>query len=232
MGILRKAVLGSLSAGAFALFAAAPHAVAPAGGTIIGVVTTKEAARPPIRVTVDPNVCGASLPDETVTADAAGHLANAVVTVTGVKIPAPAEIAVANEKCRFTPHVSVLRPAGIVKVSNKDPIVLHTTHASVVDGKVLFNLGLPPGLPMAISKPVDKPGVVKLICNTHLWMRGWIVVTEELSSVSGADGSFRLEGAPAGVHDVRIWHEALKAAAQKVTVKDGETVTVNFSLVK
>jgi ribulose 1,5-bisphosphate synthetase/thiazole synthase len=57
----------------------------PAGGTIVGVVTTKEPAKPALNVTIDPNVCGATLPDESVTVDAAGHVANAVVTVTGVK---------------------------------------------------------------------------------------------------------------------------------------------------
>jgi hypothetical protein len=220
--------LGSLTL-ALAL-AAAPYLHATATGTIVGVVTTAEPARPAIRVTVDPTVCGATLPDESISVDAAGHLANAVLTVTGVKIPAPAEAVVANEKCRFTPHVSLLKPAGTVKVSNNDPAVLHTTHAAAADGRVLFNIGLPPGVVQ--SKPVDKPGVVKLICNTHTWMRGWLVVTEELSSVSGADGTFRLDGVPAGVQELRVWHEDLKSAAQKVTVKDGETVTVNFVLAK
>jgi hypothetical protein len=31
---------------------------------------------------------------------------------------------------------------------------------------------------------------------------------------------------------VRVWHEELRSAPQKVTVKDGETVTMNFTLAK
>jgi hypothetical protein len=227
--MVRPVVLASLAAvAAIALVHAGTGATA--GGTIVGVIITREAARPALRVTVDPNVCGSWLPDESITVDASGHLANAVVAVTGVKVPVPAEAAVLNEACRFAPHVSIIRPAGLVKVSNRDPVVLHTTHASTADGRVLFNVGLPPNV--TLSKRIDRPGIVKLICSTHTWMRGWLFVTEELSAASGADGAFRLERVPAGPHEVRVWHEELKAAAQQVIVKDGEIVTVNFVMAK
>jgi len=201
------------------------------GGTIVGVVTTKEPAPKPIRITIDPNVCGQSLPDEAVVVDAAGQLANAVVSVTGVKAPSPPDASVSNEGCRFVPRVGVVRPAGAVKIQSKDP-VLHTTHAAQQDGKVLFNVGLPiPNL--QLTKAVEKAGVVTLTCSTHTWMRGYLVVSDELSAVSGADGKFRLDGVPAGPHELRVWHESLKAAGPvNVTVKDGETVTVDVTLIK
>jgi hypothetical protein len=232
VGISRNAVL--LTTFALAVAAAAPvgtkasaHAV---GGTIVGTVTTKEPAPKPIHVTIDPAVCGASLPDESIKVDGAGHLANAVITVTGVKSPAPAEAMVSNSTCAFVPRVSLIKPAGAIKVTSKDP-VLHTTHAAAADGKVLFNLALP--IPnMVISRPADKPGVVELACNTHTWMRGYLFVTDELSAISAADGTFKLDGVPAGDHEIRIWHESLKSAPVKVNVKDGATVTAAFTLVK
>lgn len=232
MGVSRNAVL--LATFAIAVAVAAPQRVgagAPsAGGIIVGTVTTKEPAAKPIHVTIDPTVCGASLPDQSITVDPAGHVANAVITVTGVKSPAPAEATVANSTCAFVPRVSLLKPAGTIKVTSKDP-VLHTTHASAADGKVLFNLALP--IPnMVLSRPADKPGIVELACNTHTWMRGYLFVTDELSAISGADGSFKLEGVPAGDHEIRIWHEALKSAPVKVSVKDGSTVTAAFVLAK
>ena len=89
MGIPRATVL--LPGIALAAAIAAPPAwlQARAGGTIVGTLSTKEAARPALRVTIDPSVCGTSVPDDSVAVDAAGHLANGVVTVTGVKVPAP-----------------------------------------------------------------------------------------------------------------------------------------------
>jgi plastocyanin len=203
----------------------------PAGGTIVGAITTQEPERPPLRATIDPSVCGSSLPDESLVRDAAGHLANVVIVVPGAKTPAAAEVQISNDRCRFVPHVGLLRPGGAVKMTSQDP-VLHTMHASAADGRAFFNVSLP--IPkMVASRTLDRPGPVTLSCSTHTWMRGYLYVTDELAAVSGADGRFRLEGVPAGTHELRIWHESLKAAAPvRVTVKEGETATVSFSMTR
>src|SRR5688572_11379784 len=103
MGIPRTSLLAALAltvtSGAFGAFPRDTRG--PATGGISGVAATKEAVPRPIRVTIDPNVCGQSLPDESIVVDAAGHLANVIVTVTGVKGGAPAETLVTNDKCAF-----------------------------------------------------------------------------------------------------------------------------------
>lgn len=199
-----------------------------ATGAIAGVATTKEAAPKPIRVTIDPAVCGSSLPDESIAVDAAGHLANVIVTVAGVKAGAPAETAVSNEKCAFVPRVSTIRPGGSVKMSSKDPM-LHTMHAAAPDGRAFFNVSIP--IPnVTLSRTLDKPGLVTLSCSTHTWMRGYMLVTDERSVVTGRDGAFRIDGLAPGSYELRIWHEALKAQPAKVVVKEGETATVEIDL--
>ena len=225
-------ILGTCAVSALTLNASTSHtAAAPAGGTIVGIATTKEMTPKPVRVTIDPNVCGQTVPDESVVVDSSGHLSNVVVIVPGVKAQQPAEAAFANEKCRFTPHVAFMRPNGAVKMTSRDA-TLHTMHAAAADGKAFFNISIP--MPnMTLSRPVDKAGVVTLSCSTHTWMRGYIQVTDELAAVSGADGKFRVEGVPAGPYILKIWHEALKVAAPvKVTVKDGETVSIDLALSK
>ena len=185
------------------------------------------AAAAPLRATIDPEVCG-SVPDESVVVDAAGHVANAVVTVAGVRTPAPAEVVLTNERCRFSPRVSVLRPNGTIKMTSRDP-VLHTVHAAPDGGRVLFNVSLPiPNL--TLSKPVDRPGLVRLTCSTHTWMRGFLHVTEDMAAVSGADGTFRLTGVPAGRQTLRIWHETLGARDVTVDVAAGQTATITIEL--
>jgi hypothetical protein len=198
-------------------------------GTITGVVTTKATAPPPLRATIDPEVCGQTLPDESIAVDAAGHLANVVVTVAGLKSPAPAEVIVTNDRCRFAPRVSLLRPKGSIKMTSHDP-VLHTMHASVEGGKSLFNVSVLPNI--TLSKPIDRPGVVQLTCGTHTWMRGYLHVTDELSAVSVADGTFKLENAPAGSYALRFWHETLASKQVSVTVIDGQTATVTVTMAK
>ena len=100
----------------------------PAGGTIVGVATTKEATPPAIRATIDPAICG-SVPDESVMVADGGQLANVIVSVPGVKASQPAEVAFANEQCRFVPRVGLMRPGGAVKMVSHDA-TLHTMHAA------------------------------------------------------------------------------------------------------
>lgn len=199
------------------------------GGSIQGVVTTRARPLPSIRVTFDQKVCGAELPDQAIVANASGRLANAVVTLTGVKATGPArEVMVLNDKCAFVPRVQVVAPNGTVKTSSKDP-VLHTTVVQQADGRQLFNVAVPvPGI--EIAKPLGAAGVLRVGCSTHQWMRGWIIVTDEISAVTGADGAFTLRNVPPGTYELRVWHEALKAAAVKVTVVAGKPAQVTLEM--
>src|SRR5262245_38223695 len=92
-----------------------PLAAPRAGGTIVGVITTGELSLPSLRVTTDPDVCGETLPDESINRDRAGHVAGTVITVTGVQAQAPAEAVLRNETCRFVPRISLVRPRGLVR---------------------------------------------------------------------------------------------------------------------
>lgn len=223
-------LLGSGEPGALNALAAR-EGVARAGGTIVGVATTKETAAPAIRATIDPAVCGSSVPNESVMVTSGGQLANVVVSVPGVKATQPAEVSFANEKCRFVPRVGLMRPGGAVKMMSKDA-TLHTMHAAAVDGRAFFNISIPVQN-VTLSRPVDKAGLVTLSCSTHTWMRGFVQVTEEMSALSGADGRYRLDNVPAGKYQLKVWHETLKTATPvTVVVKDGETVTVDLTLVK
>jgi hypothetical protein len=207
-----------------------PGLEAQVTGTITGVVTTQAVGPRPIRVTMDQRVCGNELADEAVVVDATGQLANAVVTLAGVKGgTAPASSGIMNEKCSFSPRVQVVRPNATIITSSKDPI-LHTTNAMTESGKNLFNVAVPvPGI--RITKPLNTPpGLVRLTCNTHPWMRGYIIVTDDMAAVTGADGKFTLSGVPAGTYELRIWHESLKGAAQKITITAGQPASANFEL--
>ena len=232
MGISRASVCAAVAI-ALAWPAASPRVSAGQAattGAIAGVATTKEAAPKPIRVTIDPAVCGQSLPDESILVDGAGHLANVIVTVAGVKSGAPAETLVSNEKCAFSPRVSTMRPGGALKMTSKDPM-LHTMHAAAPDGRAFFNVSIP--MPnITLSRPIDKAGLATLSCSTHTWMRGYLLVTDERSAVSGKDGKFQIDGVPAGTYDLRIWHEALKAPPVKVVVKAGETAAVELAFAR
>jgi hypothetical protein len=182
----------------------------------------------PVRVTIDQKVCGNELPDEAIVVDAQGRLANSVVSVVGLKASVPSEAVVMNEKCRFAPRVQLARPNANVKTTSKDPI-LHTTNAQLENGRTIFNVAIPiPGI--NITKPVGAAGTVRLSCNTHPWMRGWVIVTDTAAAITGADGRFTIDNVPPGTYELRVWHEALKGAPQKVTVTAGKPTEIIIEL--
>lgn len=196
--------------------------------SITGMVTTAAKGVAPVRVTIDQKVCGQELPDESIVVDSQGRLANAVVIVTGVKRAASRDVSVTNDKCRFAPRVQVIAPKTMVTTTSRDA-VLHTTNAQLENGRSLFNVALPmPGI--TITKAISPAGHVRLICNTHPWMRGWMVVTEDAAAISGADGRFTIDNVPPGTYELRVWHEALKGAPQKVTVSAGKPTEASFQL--
>lgn len=217
--LLALGILGTL---------ACAQVAAVQSGSISGTITTSAKGAAPLRITIDQKVCGNELPDEAIVVDAQGHLANAVVILTGVKRPSTAENLVMNEKCRFAPRVQMARPNATVRTTSKDP-VLHTTQAQLENGRTLFNVALPvPGI--TISRPIGGAGTVRLNCNTHPWMRGWVIVTDEAATISGADGKFNFDNVPPGTYELRVWHEALKGAPQKITVVAGKPTEISFAL--
>ncbi len=201
-----------------------------ADGVITGIVHTKAPQARPIRITTDQRVCGTELPDESVTVDAKGNLAYAVVSLAGVKSPAGAasEAVIVNSKCRFVPRVQVARPGAVVKVRSEDAI-LHNTHLQAESGASIFNVGLPVPGP-TISRRLAGSGRVRIGCNVHPWMRGWIIATDARATVTGADGKFRLQGIPAGTYELRIWHEALAEELRQVTVAGGQVADLTVEM--
>ena len=197
-------------------------------GSITGTITTTAKGLATIRVTIDQKVCGNELPDQAIVVDGQGHLANAVVILAGLKRQAAAETTITNDKCAFAPRVQIVRPNANVKATSKDP-VLHTTHAQTDSGRTLFNVALPiPGL--TITKPIGTAGNVRLVCNKHPWMRGWMVVTDDAAAISAADGRFALDNIPPGTYELRIWHESLKSAPQKITVTAGKPTDLTVQM--
>ena len=70
--------------------------------------------------------------------------------------------------------------------------------------------------------------IVKLECNIHPWMKGFIVVHDpRYCAVSAEDGSFEIKNIPAGTYKVNVFHEKFGNLDGKEThsieIKAGET---------
>jgi plastocyanin len=140
--------------------------------------------------------------------------------------PVPKEAVVLDQKeLRFVPHVLIIQVGTTVEFPNSDP-VSHNVF-SISPGK-RFNLGLyVRGAKRRIT--FDKPGVVELLCNVHQEMSGYILVLKNpYFSRTGADGSYRITGVPAGEYHLRCWSESRRARDRTIQVPQTGSVTVDF----
>ncbi len=160
-------------------------------------------------------------------ADTAGKpVAEAVVFVyeiPGGAFPPPAEPAVMDQiNKEFVPRVLPILAGTKVRFPNKD-----NTHHHIYS----FSKAKKFEVPLFKDEPADpvemeKPGVIKLGCNIHDWMLGYILVLDNpYFARTGADGKAALAGIPEGEYELAVWSERLKgpveATRQKVKVGAG-----------
>jgi len=206
-----------------------------ASGVLEGVVRLGGDALPGPTIIVnatDPDVCGdrQSLEDLLVSERERG-VANVIVSVAGVPAGGdgdspshkPGSLVLDNVDCRFAPHVGVLVPGDSIVARNGDD-VLHTVHYY---GALERNLSLPrAGIRRSVT--AERPGTIIVKCDVHGWMQAFIRVDPHpYHAVSRSDGSFRIEGIPAGEYTVELWHERLGALEKVVRIRAGETAILD-----
>ena len=141
---------------------------------------------------------------------------NAVVWIEGARrekdAPGPPPITMKSDQKRFAPRVVAVSRAGAVAFPNADPIY-HNVF-SVSPGN-RFDLGLYRS-GASKSKEFDEAGLVRVYCNIHPQMVGFVMVVDsDFFAVTGRDGKFRFDGVPAGSWTLKAWHEEAAAEASQ-----------------
>jgi Carboxypeptidase regulatory-like domain len=130
-----------------------------------------------------------------------------------------------NVKCRFVPDVQII-PAGPLNVVNKDP-VLHNTHG-YYGNRTAFNMALP-NEGQSIPTELTRVGAVRVDCDAHGWMLGWIyVVDNPYYAITGADGKFSITDVPPGTYNLVAMQSYTGPNQQSVTVESGKPTTLNI----
>jgi len=183
-------------------------------------------------ISKDRGVCGAHrVYDQSLRVGPHGGIVNAVVTVVDIASGRAADTRPVNfdqRGCEYIPHVLAFVAGTSVNIINSDGI-LHNVHTeSSVNPVIDF---AQPGFKKTISVTVAKPEVIKVGCDAHNWMSGWWYVTANpYYVVTGPDGRYTLKDVPPGTYTLRVWQEGLGTQTMKVTVKQGERATADFTM--
>jgi carboxypeptidase family protein len=202
---------------------------AQGGGSIEAEV--KYGGGPPapkkLKVNKDTEKCGSEVVAEDLVVSPNKGVANVIVSVPGVAPSAPRKGVLDQQGCRFVPHVLVMTP-GELEVRNSDDI-LHDFHTySTANPSV--NKPQPRFL-KSMTQKLEKPEIVKVTCDVHPWMLGWVgVVPTAAAGVTDQNGTVRIDNVPPGKYTVEAWHETLGRQSREVDVRAGQVTPVSFEM--
>lgn len=204
------------------------------GGAIVGKVVFTGAVPPAkkIDITIDQYVCGNTKDSGELLVSPQKELRNAVVWLENP--PANAASPAKTEKvemdqngCVFIPRIVVVPVGGTVDFLNSDRL-LHNIHATP-KLNVSFNRTQPKDRTIPVT--FEKPEIVRINCDLHSWMVGWVVVAAHpFYAVTGADGQFSFNNLPPGQYKLQIWHERLGTVPATVTVGDQQPARVTVEM--
>jgi len=231
---MRK-VLGAVTALVFALgvatFIGLPGATAQGGGGTIEADVKYNGAPQveKLKVNKDTEKCGTEAVIEKVVVGGNKGLANAVVSVPGAKgVGKATKTTIEQHGCKFVPHVVAMNP-GDLELKNSDDI-LHNIHTYSTANPSINKAQ--PKFKKVMTEKLEKPEYVKLTCDVHSWMLGWVAVTPGPAAVTDANGVAKIENVPPGKQTVEVWHETLGKQTKDVEVKAGQTTKVSFEMKK
>ena len=208
----------------------ATTAGAQGGGTIEAEVKYNGAPQvEKLKVNKDTEKCGTEATIEKVVVGGGKGLANAVVSVPGAKGGTMAKGVLDQHGCKFVPHVVVMAP-GELEVKNSDDI-LHNLHTYSTANPSINKAQ--PKFKKTMTEKLEKPEMVKVTCDVHSWMLGWVaVMPHPYFGVTDGNGVAKIENAPAGKQTIEVWHEVLGKVTKDVEVKPGQTTKVTVEMVK
>jgi len=226
----RRSTLG----GALALVIGIAVSGAATGASITGTVVVSGPVpdQRKLPVTIDQYVCGSEKDAGDLLVSPRKGLRNAVVWIENppaiAAAPEPAQnVPMDQNGCVFAPRVVIVPAGGTVDFLNSDRL-LHNIHATP-KLNVSFNRTQPKSRTIPVT--FAKPEIVRINCDLHSWMVGWVVVAaHRYYAITGADGQFAFDDLPPGQYKLSIWHERLGSVETSATVAGTQPQRVTIEM--
>jgi plastocyanin len=162
----------------------------------------------------------------------------AVIRVMGAKAPREPEqktVEITQEGCVFSPRIVVIAPGSNVDILNPEKIP-HNAHLIPLDGINSTYCRIMPAneIRMTIkgAKYFAEPELIRLQCDIHPWMRGFVVVHDpRFAAITAEDGKFEIKNIPAGKYKVLFNHD-LGEQEKEFEIKKDETTDAGEILFK
>jgi plastocyanin len=217
----KPSVLAAILAGALIL--SPPELSGQSGGRVTGSVKLTLAATAPSSASAYERRSVGPRPKPQ------SELKNVVIFFTDIAggKAAPRQASIAQRDEQFVPHMVAVTSGSSVAFPNNDPF-FHNVFS--LSRGASFNLGRYPS-GASRSKTFTRPGIVKVFCEIHSHMsavvrvfdHGWFTVPSE-------DGTYVMDDVPPGEHTLVAWHERIGERRERVTIKPGATLQLNFTL--
>lgn len=155
------------------------------------------------------------------TADIVGHvaaggagLADAVISIEGPVVAAPADAAVHtidHRDLRFVPHVTVVPVGARIRFDNSDDMPCRIYCVSPTATFVRRQ--------EATTITMDRPGIIEVRCADHPKLSAFIVVTTNpYFAISDNNGEYAIRSVPAGKYRLQVWREGVGTTARPIVV--------------
>jgi hypothetical protein len=172
---------------------------------------------------------------ETTIVNPNGTLRNVFVHIKDGLPPAhwtpPAESAkLAQTGCIYEPHVQGILEGQNLEILNNDP-VNHNVHAECEKNSA-WNESQAPRAEHKNKQFALEEIMFPVTCSVHPWMRAYIAVSPHpFYAVTGADGTFTINGVPPGYYLVEAVHERLGSKVGRLTVPAKGSASIDFTYV-